>query len=79
MGQHAAKDTVKSFLIIDETNDHFEKGSVVELILGIVWPGTSLGISVLRALRLLRIFKFTSAWSGLRNLVVSLIASLRTV
>ena len=55
------------------------KGSVVELILGIVWPGTSLGISVLRALRLLRIFKFTSAWSGLRNLVVSLIASLRTV
>ena len=54
-----------------------EKGSVVELILGIVWPGTSLGISVLRALRLLRIFKFTSAWSGLRNLVVSLIASLR--
>ena len=54
-------------------------GSVMELVLGILMPGTSLGISVLRALRLLRIFKFTSAWSSLRNLVVSLIASLRSI
>ena len=54
-------------------------GSVIELVLGILMPGTSLGISVLRALRLLRIFKFTSAWSSLRNLVVSLISSLRSI
>ena len=48
-------------------------------MLGILVPGTSLGISVLRALRLLRVFKLTSAWSGLRNLVVSLVSSLRSI
>ena len=54
-------------------------GSVIELLLGFCFPGTSLGISVLRALRLLRVFKLTSAWSGLRNLVVSLVSSLRSI
>lgn len=54
-------------------------GSVIELLLGFLVPGTSLGISVLRALRLLRVFKLTSAWSGLRNMVVSLVSSLRSI
>ena len=31
----------------------------------------SFGLSVLRALRLLRIFKVTKYWSSLRNLVIS--------
>uniref|UniRef100_A0A914V580 Ion transport domain-containing protein n=1 Tax=Plectus sambesii TaxID=2011161 RepID=A0A914V580_9BILA len=41
----------------------------------VVWAqvkGGSFGISVLRALRLLRIFKVTKYWVSLRNLVISL-------
>lgn len=34
-------------------------GSIFEVLLGFFRPGTSFGISVLRALRLLRIFKIT--------------------
>lgn len=34
-------------------------GSIFEVIWAVVKPGTSFGISVLRALRLLRIFKVT--------------------
>ncbi|CAK8675301.1 unnamed protein product [Clavelina lepadiformis] len=54
-------------------------GSIFEIIWSVMRPGASFGISVLRALRLLRVFKFTSAWMGLRNLVVSLMSSLRSI
>uniref|UniRef100_F6Q8W5 Voltage-dependent calcium channel type A subunit alpha-1 n=1 Tax=Ciona intestinalis TaxID=7719 RepID=F6Q8W5_CIOIN len=54
-------------------------GSIFEIIWSVIRPDASFGISVLRALRLLRVFKFTSAWSGLRNLVVSLMSSLRSI
>ncbi|XP_048580456.1 voltage-dependent N-type calcium channel subunit alpha-1B isoform X2 [Nematostella vectensis] len=39
----------------------------------------SFGSSVLRSLRLLRIFKFTRFWSSLRNLVTSLLSSMRSI
>ncbi|VDK79943.1 unnamed protein product [Onchocerca ochengi] len=48
----------------------------------IIWSelkGGSFGISVLRALRLLRIFKLTSYWVSLRNLVRSLMNSMRSI
>ncbi|VBB34000.1 unnamed protein product, partial [Acanthocheilonema viteae] len=48
----------------------------------IIWAelkGGSFGISVLRALRLLRIFKLTSYWVSLRNLVRSLMNSMRSI
>ncbi|TKR73038.1 hypothetical protein L596_020401 [Steinernema carpocapsae] len=48
----------------------------------VVWAefkGGSFGISVLRALRLLRIFKLTSYWVSLRNLVRSLMNSMRSI
>ena len=54
-------------------------GSVFEVILGKFRPDISLGISVLRALRLLRIFKITSYWPSLSNLVISLMASLKSI
>lgn len=38
-----------------------------------------LGISVLRCARLLRILKVTRYWNGLRNLVASLLNSLRSI
>ncbi|KAJ3600004.1 hypothetical protein NHX12_033956 [Muraenolepis orangiensis] len=45
-------------------------GSIFEVLWGFFRPGTSFGISVLRALRLLRIFKITKYWASLRNLVL---------
>ncbi|XP_020626974.1 voltage-dependent R-type calcium channel subunit alpha-1E-like isoform X3 [Orbicella faveolata] len=51
---------------------------IIELIISKA-EGTSLGISVLRALRLLRLFKFTRYWSSLRNLVTSLLSSVRSI
>ncbi|XP_068707283.1 voltage-dependent calcium channel type A subunit alpha-1-like isoform X2 [Montipora foliosa] len=39
----------------------------------------SFGISVLRSLRLLRIFKFTRFWASLRNFVTSLLNSMRSI
>lgn len=38
-----------------------------------------LGVSVLRCVRLLRIFKVTKHWTSLRNLVASLINSMRAI
>lgn len=38
-----------------------------------------LGVSVLRSARLLRIFKVTKYWTSLRNLVSSLLNSLRSI
>nr|AXF54067.1 voltage-dependent calcium channel A type alpha-1 [Ditylenchus destructor] len=53
-------------------------GSAFEVIWAAV-KGGSFGISVLRALRLLRIFKLTSYWVSLRNLVRSLMNSMRSI
>ena len=54
-------------------------GSLFEVIYGFFNPDVSFGFSVMRALKLLRIFKITSAWSSLRNLVVSLMSSLKSI
>uniref|UniRef100_A0A5F8GEU9 Voltage-dependent N-type calcium channel subunit alpha n=1 Tax=Monodelphis domestica TaxID=13616 RepID=A0A5F8GEU9_MONDO len=54
-------------------------GSIFEVIWAAIKPGTSFGISVLRALRLLRIFKVTKYWNSLRNLVVSLLNSMKSI
>ncbi|CAK5122112.1 unnamed protein product [Meloidogyne enterolobii] len=53
-------------------------GSAIEVVWAEV-KGGSFGISVLRALRLLRIFKLTSYWLSLRNLVRSLLHSMRSI
>ncbi|XP_026677370.1 voltage-dependent calcium channel type A subunit alpha-1 [Diaphorina citri] len=53
-------------------------GSIFEVIWSEVKSG-SFGLSVLRALRLLRIFKVTKYWSSLRNLVISLLNSMRSI
>ena len=53
-------------------------GSIGEIIL-VVYYQISLGVSVLRCVRLLRIFKVTRYWSSLRNLVVSLLNSMRSI
>uniref|UniRef100_A0A183CB81 Voltage-dependent calcium channel type A subunit alpha-1 n=1 Tax=Globodera pallida TaxID=36090 RepID=A0A183CB81_GLOPA len=53
-------------------------GSAIEVIYSEL-KGGSFGISVLRALRLLRIFKLTSYWLSLRNLVRSLLHSMRSI
>lgn len=55
-------------------------GSVFEVVLTHFNPKSgSFGLSVLRALRLLRIFKVTVYWSSLRNLVVSLLSSMKSI
>lgn len=51
---------------------------ILEMIIQEV-QGISLGISVLRSLRLLRIFKVTRFWKSLRNLVTSLLNSVRSI
>lgn len=54
-------------------------GSVFEIFVNVFYPDVSYGISVLRSLRLLRVFKVTQYWMSLRNLVVSLINSMRSI
>jgi hypothetical protein len=54
-------------------------GSIFELIISFIYPTKSYGISVLRSLRLLRIFKVTRYWTSLRNLVLSLLHSMRSI
>uniref|UniRef100_S4RR30 Ion transport domain-containing protein n=1 Tax=Petromyzon marinus TaxID=7757 RepID=S4RR30_PETMA len=54
-------------------------GGIIETILvefGVMSP---LGISVLRCVRLLRIFKVTKYWAALSNLVASLLNSMRSI
>lgn len=53
-------------------------GSIAEIGL-IVEFNISLGVSVLRCVRLLRVFKVTRYWTSLRNLVVSLLNSMRSI
>ncbi|KAI0988337.1 hypothetical protein GJ496_002524, partial [Pomphorhynchus laevis] len=54
-------------------------GSISEIILTRMKIMRALGISVLRCVRLLRVFKFTRYWLALRNLVASLLNSMRSV
>ncbi|RUS83605.1 hypothetical protein EGW08_008624 [Elysia chlorotica] len=53
--------------------------SILEVILQYTNVFPPLGISVLRCARLLRIFKCTRYWSSLRNLVASLLNSVRSI
>ena len=53
-------------------------GSIAEIGL-IMEFNISLGVSVLRCVRLLRVFKVTRYWASLRNLVVSLLNSMRSI
>lgn len=53
-------------------------GGILEIIVQ-SFTDYSFGISVLRSLRLLRIFKFTRFWASLRNFVTSLLNSMRSI
>jgi voltage-dependent calcium channel L type alpha-1D len=53
-------------------------GSIAEIFLTINYR-ISLGVSVLRCVRLLRVFKVTRYWSSLRNLVISLLNSMKSI
>ncbi|KAK1152751.1 voltage-dependent L-type calcium channel subunit alpha-1S-like [Acipenser oxyrinchus oxyrinchus] len=52
---------------------------IIELILVEINIMAPLGISVLRCIRLLRIFKITKYWTSLSNLVASLLNSVRSI
>ncbi|XP_053203092.1 muscle calcium channel subunit alpha-1-like isoform X2 [Panonychus citri] len=54
-------------------------GSISEIVLTKNQWMEPLGVSVLRCVRLLRIFKVTKYWTSLRNLVASLINSMRAI
>ncbi|XP_076316388.1 muscle calcium channel subunit alpha-1-like isoform X2 [Tachypleus tridentatus] len=53
--------------------------SILEMVLTYMHVMPPLGVSVLRCVRLLRIFKVTKYWASLRNLVASLINSMRSI
>ncbi|OQV25674.1 Voltage-dependent L-type calcium channel subunit alpha-1C [Hypsibius exemplaris] len=53
--------------------------SILEFVLTQTKVMPPLGLSVLRSARLLRIFKVTSYWTALRNLVTSLLNSIRSI
>merc|ERR1712142_973376 len=53
--------------------------SIIESVLTYTRIMTPLGVSVLRCARLLRVFKATRYWSSLRNLVASLLNSMRSI
>ncbi|CAG2163960.1 unnamed protein product [Oppiella nova] len=63
--------------------NRFDCFVVISSILEVVLTSTDvmppLGVSVLRCVRLLRIFKVTKYWTSLRNLVASLINSMRAI
>ncbi|KAL7669231.1 hypothetical protein ACOME3_009896 [Neoechinorhynchus agilis] len=54
-------------------------GSIIETVLTRLNLMRPLGVSVLRCVRLLRVFKVTRYWTSLRNLVASLLNSMRSV
>ncbi|RZC33742.1 muscle calcium channel subunit alpha-1-like, partial [Asbolus verrucosus] len=54
-------------------------GSISEMILTNTNVMTPLGISVLRCVRLLRVFKVTKYWRSLSNLVASLLNSIQSI
>ncbi|XP_063716759.1 muscle calcium channel subunit alpha-1-like isoform X2 [Symsagittifera roscoffensis] len=53
--------------------------SILELVLMSAELMPAIGVSVLRCIRLLRIFKVTKYWTSLRNLISSLLNSLRSI
>ncbi|XP_055958149.1 muscle calcium channel subunit alpha-1 [Patella vulgata] len=53
--------------------------SILEVVLIYTEVMPPLGVSVLRCARLLRVFKATRYWSSLRNLVASLLNSMRSI
>lgn len=53
-------------------------GSIAEIGLTLNY-NIALGVSVLRCVRLLRVFKVTRYWASLRNLVISLLNSMRSI
>ncbi|XP_073235068.1 voltage-dependent L-type calcium channel subunit alpha-1D-like [Porites lutea] len=53
-------------------------GGIIEIVVQ-YFTNYSFGISVLRSLRLLRVFKFTRFWASLRNFVTSLLNSMRSI
>ena len=53
--------------------------SILELVLMSAQVMPAIGVSVLRCIRLLRIFKVTKYWTSLRNLISSLLNSLRSI
>ncbi|KAG5668929.1 hypothetical protein PVAND_016838 [Polypedilum vanderplanki] len=54
-------------------------GSIVEMILTNTEVMPPLGVSVLRCVRLLRVFKVTKYWRSLSNLVASLLNSIQSI
>ena len=54
-------------------------GSIVEMLLTNLEVMPALGISVLRCVRLLRVFKVTKYWRSLSNLVASLLNSIQSI
>ena len=53
-------------------------GSILESVV-VALTDEDIGLSVIRSLRLLRIFKVTRHWASLRNLVTSLVNSIRSI
>ncbi|CAF3563953.1 unnamed protein product [Adineta steineri] len=53
--------------------------SIIEFVLIYIHIMPALGISVLRCVRLLRVFKVTRYWTALRNLVASLLNSMKSI
>ncbi|CAF3094699.1 unnamed protein product [Rotaria sp. Silwood2] len=53
--------------------------SIIEFVLIYIEFMPALGISVLRCVRLLRVFKVTRYWTALRNLVASLLNSMKSI
>ena len=53
--------------------------SIIEFVLIYFEVMPALGISVLRCVRLLRVFKVTRYWTALRNLVASLLNSMKSI
>lgn len=53
--------------------------SIIEFVLIYIQFMPPLGISVLRCVRLLRVFKVTRYWMALRNLVASLLNSMKSI
>ncbi|KAL0102109.1 hypothetical protein PUN28_018567 [Cardiocondyla obscurior] len=54
-------------------------GSITEMILTFTHVMPPLGVSVLRCVRLLRVFKVTKYWRSLSNLVASLLNSIQSI
>uniref|UniRef100_T1IPE0 Voltage-dependent L-type calcium channel subunit alpha n=1 Tax=Strigamia maritima TaxID=126957 RepID=T1IPE0_STRMM len=59
--------------------EHYEQPPIMEIILTRTGSMPPLGVSVLRCVRLLRVFKVTKYWRSLSNLLASLLNSMRSI